>query len=386
VRPTVLLGLACSLVAPLSAQHAAPRRPKLDLGTDTNAAGAYYAYGLRTIQQNPERAADAFYWATRLDPAFADAWYGRWAASLLAQPAPVLGGYLSRFPRILRAPEIQRIDSLRREAFLREPLVSLRFESTLIAEWLQRETGGEVSLLSLESATTDPWVRGWLAYARGRYADATGFFALALARHPDRIWIHEDRARAFIPLLQYDSAVTELQQMLDSARGRESERLVFVYESKAMTEYMIGRIAEVRGDAAGAHSHYAAALLEDLAFYRGHMALGRLALGRGDTTESVAEFGLAAELAPADPNARYEYGLALFAARRFLEATEQFGHAVAADSDFAAPYYPLAYVFDNTGRDSLAISCYREFLRRAPRDATRQIADARSRLADLTGH
>jgi hypothetical protein len=357
LKHIVLAGLALLSVAPLRAQHAAPRRPKLDPGTDTNAAGAYYAYGLRTIQKEPGRAADAFYWATRLDPSFADAWYGRWAASLLAQPAHVLGAYLSGLPSILRAPEIQRIDSLRREAVLREPLVSLRFESTLIAEWLRRETGGEVSLMSLESETMDPWTRGWLAYSRGRYADATGFFALALARHPDRIGIHEDRARAFIPLLQYDSAVAELQQMLDSARGRESERLMRVYESKAMTEYMIGRIAEIRGDAAGAHSHYAAALLEDLAFYRGHMALGRLALSRGDTTESMAELGLAAELAPADPNARYEYGLALFAARRFLDATEQFGQAVAADSDFAPPYYPLAYVFDNTGQDSLAITC-----------------------------
>src|SRR5438445_487288 len=112
---------------------------------------------------------------------------GRWAALLLAEPTHVLGDYLTGVPGIRRSSEIQAIDSLRREAFLREPLGPLRFQATLINEWLRRETGGDVSLLDLESATADPWFRGWLAYARGRYADAAAFFAVALQRHPDRI-------------------------------------------------------------------------------------------------------------------------------------------------------------------------------------------------------
>jgi tetratricopeptide (TPR) repeat protein len=386
MTPGVRALLVLLLAAPLAAQRGPPRRPRLDAGVDTNAAGAYYALGLRTLQQDPDRAAAAFYWATRLDPSYADAWYGRWAASLLALPPHILDDYLVGISRIVRSPEIQRIDSLRREAFLREPLLPLRLESALITEWLERATGGDISLGSLESATRDPWARGWLAYARGRYADATQYFALALRRYPEALGIHEDRARAFIPLLQYDSAVAELQEMLDSARGRESERLVHVYNSNAMTEFTIGRIAEMRGDTATARNRYAAALVGDLAFYRGHMALGRMALNRGDSTESLAEYDLAVQLAPTDPNARYEYGLALFDARRFPDAAEQFRQAVAADSDFVAPYYPLAYLMDNTGQDSLAIVCYREFVRRAPRTAAAQVTIAKGRLADLTRH
>ena len=377
--------LALLLAAPLGAQKRPPRRPKLDTGVDTNAAGAYYALGLQVIEKDPKRAADAFYWAARINPSLADAWYGRWAASLMAEPPHVLGDYLTGVQGVVHSPDIVAIDSLRREAFLREPLLPLRFEATLIGEWLQRETGGEVYLLTLESETNDPWARGWLAYARGRYDDAQHFFALALQRHPERIWVHEDRARAFLPLAQYDSAVAELRQMLDSARSRENARVLPVYASKAMTLYTIGRITEVRGDAAGARDRYAEALLEDLAFYRAHMAMGRLALARGDTSEAVAEYDQAAQLAPTDPTARFEYGLALFSARRFLDAVEQFRLAVQADSDFVGPYYPMAYVLDNTGQDSLAIVCYREFLRRAPRDA-RQIPDARARLAALSGH
>ncbi len=384
MKPAARGALALLLAVPLGAQRA-PRRPKLDAGMDTNVAPAYYAFGLRHIDKDPERAAAAFYWATRIDPGYADAWYGRWAALLLAEPPHVLGDYLTGVPGIMRSREIQAIDSLRREAFLREPLVPLRFQATLINEWLRRETGGDVSLLDLESATTDPWFRGWLAYARGRYADAAAFFAVALQRHPDRIWIHEDRARAFLPMARYDSAVVELQQMLDSARGREGEHVWPVYDSKAMTIYTIARITELRGDVAGARSRYAEALVEDLAFYRAHMAIGRLALARGDTSEGVAEYDQAAQLAPSDPNARYEYGLALFFARRFVDAAEQFRLAVEADSDFVAPYYPLAYVLDNTGKDSLAVVCYREFLRRAPR-STPQVADARARVAALTAH
>ena len=378
--------LALLLASSLGAQHAPPRRPRLDAGVDTNAAGAYYALGLRIIEHDPTRAADAFYWATRLDPSYADAWYGRWAALLLAQPPHVLDDYMIGIPSIVRSPEIQRIDSLRLEAFLREPLLPLRLEGTVVSVWLERATGGDATLLSVESARQDPWTRGWLAYARGRYADATRYFAFALQRHPQTIDIHEDRARAFIPLLQYDSAVAELQAMLDSIHGRENERLIHVYSSNAMTEYTIGRIAEMRGDTATARTRYAAALVDDLAFYRGHMALGRLALFRGDSTESLAEYGLAVELAPTDPNARYEYGLALFNARHFLDAAEQFRQAVATDSDFVAPYYPLAYLMDNTGQDSLAIACYREFVRRAPHSAAAQVAVAKGRLAELAGH
>ena len=49
-----------------------PRRPKFTVVRDTNSAGAYYYHGLSVLDRDPQQAADAFYWASRLDPEWAD--------------------------------------------------------------------------------------------------------------------------------------------------------------------------------------------------------------------------------------------------------------------------------------------------------------------------
>src|SRR6266853_300071 len=61
-----------------------PKRPKLDAGRDTNSAGAYHQHGMLQLAKRPQVAADAFYWAARLEPSIAEPWYGRWCALLLA--------------------------------------------------------------------------------------------------------------------------------------------------------------------------------------------------------------------------------------------------------------------------------------------------------------
>jgi hypothetical protein len=43
-----------------------PKRPPLN-GADTNQAAAYYQYGLSMLQQDPPKAADAFYVLGRVD-------------------------------------------------------------------------------------------------------------------------------------------------------------------------------------------------------------------------------------------------------------------------------------------------------------------------------
>jgi len=49
-----------------------PKRPKLDAGRDTNSAGAYHQHGMLHLAKRPQVAADAFYWAARLDPSIAE--------------------------------------------------------------------------------------------------------------------------------------------------------------------------------------------------------------------------------------------------------------------------------------------------------------------------
>ncbi|HYD51896.1 MAG TPA: hypothetical protein VEA99_04690, partial [Gemmatimonadaceae bacterium] len=59
----------------LPAQSRVPLRPRLVAGADTNDAASYYAAGITLIERDPKTAADAFYWATRLEPTHADAFY-----------------------------------------------------------------------------------------------------------------------------------------------------------------------------------------------------------------------------------------------------------------------------------------------------------------------
>ena len=77
MRTIFLLSLAASLVsaaAPLHAQRAGdvPRRPRLAAAADTNDAGAYYRLGRERLERSPEEAAAAFYWASQIDPGWAD--------------------------------------------------------------------------------------------------------------------------------------------------------------------------------------------------------------------------------------------------------------------------------------------------------------------------
>jgi hypothetical protein len=73
---------ALSLPAALAAQHdKEPRRPKLPAGADTNSARTYYDFALGQLRSSPDKAADALYWATRLEPMWADAFYARRAGA-----------------------------------------------------------------------------------------------------------------------------------------------------------------------------------------------------------------------------------------------------------------------------------------------------------------
>jgi len=60
----------CGAQQPLS-------RPRISASADTNDARAYYAAGVAALQKDPKKAADAFQWATLIDPGYAETYYGR---------------------------------------------------------------------------------------------------------------------------------------------------------------------------------------------------------------------------------------------------------------------------------------------------------------------
>jgi len=379
------LGLALAAALTLDAQDSKPRepkRPKLDAGRDTNSAGAYHQYGMLHLSDRPRAAADAFYWAARLDPSVAEPWYGRWCALLLAMQRRDMFALMNDDSRYSK--EVTGIDSLRYEALLREPLIYTKLDAVLVRDFfsaISLATDGEVNELDL-AMVPDPAMKGWLAYGSGRFGESVTQYAIAISRKPKAQGLHAGRARAFIPLLQYDSAAAEFEAERILQQSGEST-LVRVYNSKEMLEYSIGRVRETQGNEQGARDAYGRALVENLAFYPGHTALARLAMAKGDTATALKEYDLAVQLAPDRADIRYVYGVLLLTRQSFEDAAEQFRLAVAADPYFVKPYFPLAYLREGQGKDSLAIAYYTQFIALAPAGYARQVEDARQRLSDV---
>ena len=126
MRPRyTLAALALVLLSlPLQAQkkEKEPKRPRLEAGADTNDAAAYYEFGRSQLKRDPDAAADAFYWASRLNPGAAEPYYGRRVALLLTDPRR-LDRYWSGDRRTVNSDEIKRIDSLQLRALEINPFL-----------------------------------------------------------------------------------------------------------------------------------------------------------------------------------------------------------------------------------------------------------------------
>src|SRR5204863_7794917 len=112
-----------------------PRRPRLPAGVDTNNARAYYDYGLAKLDRDPEDAADAFYWAIRINPTLADPYYARRSALLLSDKIR-FQKYMEEDRRTLQSDEIKRIDSLYLVALTINPFVYRGLDARLFRTYL----------------------------------------------------------------------------------------------------------------------------------------------------------------------------------------------------------------------------------------------------------
>src|SRR5262249_14446905 len=90
-----------------------------------------------------------------------------------------------------------------------------------------------------EMDTWGPRFRGDMAYGEGRYDDALRYYALAIKQDKRNGLLHADRGRIFFNTLQLDSALAELTAAIDYMRKRDKKDLVYVYQSKALTEHSI---------------------------------------------------------------------------------------------------------------------------------------------------
>jgi tetratricopeptide (TPR) repeat protein len=359
---------------------------------DTNDAHAYYDFAIELLRHDDDKAADALYWATRLEPTWADAFYARRVALLLADPHRLLQ-YWSGDRRTIQSDDIRRIDSLFYRALTLNPFVPQRLDRQLLEAVLdeiakkyeQAGAGNSMEVRYAINREISRWPaadQAWLAYGDGRYDDALRYYADAIKSDKRNGPLHVDRARVFAHMGQSDSALAELTVAIEDLRKRDKKDLIYVYQSKALTEHSIGVLESRLGHTNAAKDAFGRALQEDLAYYPAHVELAMMAIEAKDTTNALTEMDLAVQLRPDDAAARYLYGFTLAGAGKLADAETQLRKAAELNAVYAGPHFELGRVLEAAGRKADAVVEYRTFLARAAqKDPRRQ--EAESHLAAL---
>ena len=368
--------LIAVLVAAAHVSHAQtsakePKRPQLSADADTNSAASYFGYGRAQLARDPDAAADAFYWATRINPLMSEAYYGRRSALLLANKR--FQQYMDNDRRTLQSDEIKRIDSLYYYALTINPFMYRMLDAMLFRSYLNGFADEYLRRYNVNiQYDINRWLmqqpasfKAWKAYGDGNFSDALKYYADAIRDARFKADLRADRGRVFFQVRQPDSALAELTQALAELRKSDKNDLVYVYESKALLEHSIGLVQQSLGNAAAAKEAFAQALAEDLSYYPAHLQLANLAMAVSDTATALSEMDLAVQIRPSDPTLRFANGYALVTAGKFEEAEAQFQKAIEADPFFASPYFMLALVFDSEGKAREALASYRAFLARA---------------------
>lgn len=359
-----------------------PRRPRLAQGADTNDAHAYFNYGVSKLDRDPGDAADAFYWAARINPLYADAFYGRRVALLLTDKRR-LRRYWSGDRRTVQSDEVRRIDSLFYHALTLDPFLYQRLDRYML-DAIVRDYSDEYArandvpisevqyAIEREMSGWGPAFNGWRAYTEGDFQRALELYAMAIKQAKHKSGLRVDRGRLFFQLDHADSALGELTAAIDEVRKEDKKELVFVYESKALLEQSVGMVQYRMGNVAAAKESYGRALEEDLSYYPAHVQLAYLALEAKDTTTALSEMETAVQLRGDDPGTRYLYGYTLASVQKLKEAEEQLRKAVELDPMFALPYHKLGEVLEAEARPAEALVAYNGYVAHASLNDTRR--------------
>lgn len=397
-RISVLLLPVCVLLPGLgnaqsvraSAVHA---RGELTTLADTNVAEGYLRYGKQVLWKDPKRAAEAFYWAGRLDPMSTTALYGERIAILAQSEDRILDFYLRSSSSRERA-RLRTADSLMERAVRLDPLLHRPLDDELVARAVValaarniRLEGGEPNEAELhywvrQSLDSEsPLLAGWLAYGRGDLQSAARLWAAALRRTPERAYLWAERGRVFALMQQYDSARVHLRKAIELAQPSDTS-VVAYYESKAPLLYTLGFIDESAGDFVSARENYQAALVEDLSYGAANVRLGLLALQQGDTALALTELDRATGVNNSDFAALLTAGYTYASVPRYAEAARHLQRAAVLEPYNAAVQLLTAQVLEANGDHAEAKGLYRRFLAVAPIDAAGR-AQAERRLAAL---
>lgn len=376
----VVPGLALSVT--LAAQTKIPKRPELPAGADSNDAYSYSRLGFASLRNDPDVAADAYFWAARLNPIWAEAYYGRRTALLLQDPRQLVR-YFRGDRSVIRSKEMLAIDSLYLHALNLDPFLGAQLDQLLI-EAVVREISnqatrgssvspGEVAYrLQIFLAQGPPALRAGMAYRGGEYDEALRLYAKAISDSRHKGPLLAERGRLLYQIGRRDSALVDLTRAVEEMRKEDKKDLVFLYESKAILEQRIGMIHHVAGNEAAAKEAFGRALQEDLSYFPAHVQLAYLGLEKGDTATANSEMDLAVQLRPQDAGLRFQYGFILGSMSKLQPAEEQLRKAIELDPPFAAPHYVLGQVLQALGNRQGAIQEYQTFLSMSSRHDPRR--------------
>lgn len=345
-------------------------RPRLPVGADTNDPLAYYKLG-DSVEWREQGLADrAFYWASRLDPTMAAAYYARWNLryngitewlypdnSVRQRPSPV--------------PNATAVDSLRIIAYGLNPFL----DGVL-------NIPPQIRNLREFQADRDAATSGLWAYNAGNYTKAVKKWGEAIRKKPQNVLLHFPRAFAWVHLQQPDSAIADLTTLADRVEHIE-DSTIGPYLSKDRFYYAIGYLRGGQQRYPEARAAYESALLENLGFYMAHFRLSGVYLFLHDTTRALTELETASLMRSDDPMLLAFRGSILLGQHRFDEADAQLRAAIHADTDFALPYAFRGNVAEQRHDTTNAIAGYREYLARASRSAPER-GWVEARVAGLT--
>lgn len=388
--------LAAASVAPVAAQKPVTR-PRLDAGADTNDARVYIDLGNALLAREPQKAADAFHWAIRLDPWSADAWYARRIALLLSHRY-LLVRYWQGDKRTIESDRVRQIDSLMSVALGLNPFLYHRLDGVYF-DAVIREISNQASTHTRQNPSDIQWkieqylrdapvagvaYRASRAYMSGNFEEALRLYAQALKaiKKERSAGLRIDRAALFAQLGHSDSAIAEFASAIEVLRARDTKTVVYVYQSKALLEHSVGLLHQRGGRNDQAREAYGRALQEDLSYAPAHVQMAMLALEQHDTSTAVSELELATQLQGNSATIRHLYGVTLESLAKHAEAESQLRKAIALEPWFAAPHFALAQSLEGQRRPADALAEYRAFLAMSATHDPRREAAA-TRIATL---
>jgi tetratricopeptide (TPR) repeat protein len=376
MRTLFLTFCALSLVvAPLEAQRQAkaPKRPKLAAGADTNDANAYLQHGHKVIETNADAAMVSYYWASRLNPASADALYSLRIATLMRRIS-TFHGYMEGVSRTVFSKEMQANDSLYYRALQIDPFLHPRHERTVLLHYYRTAIGdgvnpGEIDFyVERRLNAAPPSVRARMAVASGQLGYALELYTEAISAAKDPMYLYLERGKLnamqglqAAALEDYAFGIAKLKE-----RDLKKENVVVFYASKALHEHSIGLLHARAGDADKAREAFGRAMEEDLAFYPAHLALARLAMATHDTVTATSEAALAADLAPGEPYVHFIHGQILANAGQHADAIAPLRRASELEPFYAEPTYQLGVSLQAIGDTAGATAAFERFLALAP--------------------